>query len=234
MKKLLVLLLGFPFLGISQELPKNFKRNPIAKGQVLLSTTFSVTHRESERESNLLQDLQDSYRVDWEVTLRSAYYVKDGFCVGGYFLMGQDRNEISYFQDGFLVSDKKQDNRFGIAPFIRNYYPLGKGSFMLYNQTSLEYVYSTGVRQVIQSEDIDRYITEGHKITLGLQPGLAVFISDVVSFDIGTSIFGVSTDYKTAKQNNDPSKDSYVWKNDVSFEIDLLSLFLGITFYFPA
>ena len=120
---LLFVLLINGALAMAQELPKGFKRNPIGKGMVLASTTFNVNHKQSEQEQTLLQFLEDSYRVDWEVTLRSGYYIKDGFCVGGYFLVGQDRDERSYLQDGFLVSDKSYANRFGIAPFIRNYFP---------------------------------------------------------------------------------------------------------------
>jgi hypothetical protein len=131
------------------------------------------------------------------------------------------------------VSDKSQNNRYGIAPFIRNYFPLGKGQFMLFNQTSLEFIYSNGLRQVENEIQLDRTLSEGYKLTLGLQPGIAVFLSDFVSFDIGTSILGVSTDYKKTQVNNDSDTDSYIWKNEVSFDIDLLSLFLGITFYIP-
>jgi hypothetical protein len=233
MKKLLFLLLCLPSFLSAQDLPKGFKRNPVGKGMVLASTTFSVSHKQSEQEQTLVQLLNDSYKVDWEVTLRSGYYIKDGFAVGGYFLVGQERNERSYYQDGFLVSNKTQNNRYGIAPFIRNYYPLGKGQFMLFNQTSLEFIYTNGLNQIVDAEDLKRLNTEGYKLTLGLQPGIAVFLSDKVSFDIGTSILGVTTDYTRSQSNNDPSTDSYVWKNDVSFDIDLLSLFLGITFYIP-
>lgn len=233
MKKLLYTLLFLPVFLFGQDLPKGFTRNPVGKGMVLASTTFSVSHKQSEQEQTLLQFLNDSYKVDWEVTLRSGYYIKEGFAVGGYFLVGQERNERSYFQDGFLVSNKTQSNRYGIAPFIRNYYPLGKGQFMLFNQTSLEFIYSNGINQIVDAEDLKRLSTEGYKLTLGLQPGIAVFLSDKISFDIGTSILGITTDYTRSQANNDPSTDSYVWKNDVSFDIDLLSLFLGITFYIP-
>jgi hypothetical protein len=233
MKKILFLLFCLPSFLSAQDLPKGFKRNPVGKGMVLASTTFSVSHKQSEQEQTLVQLLNDSYKVDWEVTLRSGYYIKDGFAVGGYFLVGQERNERSYYQDGFLVTNKTQNNRYGIAPFIRNYYPLGKGQFMLFNQTSLEFIYTNGLNQIVDAEDLKRLTSEGYKLTLGLQPGIAVFLSDKISFDIGTSILGVTTDYTKSQSNNDPNTDSYVWKNDVSFDIDLLSLFLGITFYIP-
>lgn len=232
-KRLFLLFFLIPLLHMGQEFPKEFKRNPVGKGMVLASTTFSVSHKQSEQEQTLVQFLEDSYRVDWEVTLRSGFYVKDGFCVGGYFLVGQDRNERSYLQDGFLVSNQSWSNRYGIAPFIRNYFPLGKGQFMLFNQTSLEFIYSSGVNQVVDAEDLKRLTSEGYKLTLGLQPGIAVFLTEAVSIDVGTSVLGVTTNYTRSQANGDPETDAYVWRNDVSFDIDLLSLFLGITFYIP-
>jgi len=66
-----------------------------------------------------------------------------------------------------------------------------------------------------------------------IQPGIAAFITDLVSFEVGTSILGLSSKYTTTTFNGDKDSQGTKFSNDVSFEIDLLSLFLGITFYFP-
>ena len=63
---------------------------------------------------------------------------------------------------------------------------------------------------------------------------MAAFITEGISFEVGTSLLGLSSTYTTSVVNGDEENKGYTFSNDVNFEIDLLSLFLGITFYFPA
>jgi len=233
--KITTLFLVVGFLAFAQETipPKGFSRYSAAKGNLLLSTTFSVNHKQSEKQQQLTVFAENSYRVVWDITFRGGYFVKDNLCLGGYFSFGQDKNQLSYYDGSFLVRDEAFENIYGIAPFMRNYLPLGDGRFMLYNQTSLEFKFGKGIQQINNLEDIERFTSQSYKLTLGLQPGIAAFINELVAVEIGTRILGVSSEYTKTEKNNDPNQEGYVWKNDVSFEIDLLSLFLGITFYFP-
>jgi hypothetical protein len=103
----------------------------------------------------------------------------------------------------------------------------------LFNETNLEFTYSSEVRQVDDPVDINRTVSDTYQLKLGIQPGIAAFITDLVSFEVGTSILGLSSEYTTTTFNGDEDNQGTKFSNDVSFEIDLLSLFLGITFYFP-
>ena len=116
---------------------------------------------------------------------------------------------------------------------MRNYLRLGKGNFYLFNETNLEFTYGSGVRQVNAVADINRNTTDFYALKLGIQPGIAAFITDVVSVEVGTSVLGLSSEYTRTTTNGVEEDDGYTWSNEVSFEIDLLSLFLGLTFYFP-
>ena len=116
---------------------------------------------------------------------------------------------------------------------MRNYLRLGKGTFYLFNETNLEFTYGTGVQQVNAVEDVKRNTSDFYALKLGIQPGITAFITDVVSVEIGTSVLGLSSEYTRTTSNGVEDDEGYTWSNEVSFEIDLLSLFLGITFYFP-
>lgn len=199
----------------------------------MISTTFSLKHSESENEARLLQSLDDSYRLDWNVTLRSGYFIKDNFAVGGYFKYSNELDRLEYANDTGPVNDESLSRSYSIAPFIRNYLPLGKGTFYLFNETNLEFTYGSGVRQVEGVNDIERTVTDSFELKLGIQPGIAAFITDVVSAEIGTSVLGVSSTYSRINIDGDDENEGYTFNNEVSFEIDLLRLFLGITFYFP-
>ena len=210
-----------------------FERNPLGKGQMFIATTFSVNHKEGENETSLLQNFDETYRVRWDITLRSGYFIKDNFAVGGFFKYSSDLSQSSYQSDTGPVRDERLERGYSIAPFIRNYLPLGKGVFALFNETNLEFTYGNFVRQVQNPEDVNRTVGESYQLKLGIQPGIAAFITDVVSFEVGTSLLGLSTNYSTSTANGDESSKSYTFSNEVNFDIDLLSLFLGISFYFP-
>ncbi len=203
------------------------------KGQILVSTTFSVSHSESENESRLLQNLDESYRLDWNVTLRSGYFIKDNFAVGGYFKYSNKLDRLEYTNDTGEILDNSLGRTYSIAPFIRNYLPLGKGTFYLFNETNLEFSYGSEVRQIENPDDIDRIVRNTYQLKLGIQPGISAFITDLVAVEVGTSVLGLSSKYTQITENGDDENKGYKFENDVSFEIDLLSLFLGITFYFP-
>ena len=208
--------------------------NSTIKGNVLISTTFSLSHTESKNETRLLQNLDDSYRLDWNVTLRSGYFIKDNFALGAFFKYSNKLDQLSYTNDTGKVFDETLGRSYSFAPFMRNYLPLGKGTFSLFNETNLEFTYGSEVRQVNDADDINRTVSDSYELKLGIQPGIAAFITDLVSFEVGTSILGLSSKYTTTTVNGDEDNQGTRFSNDVSFEIDLLSLFLGITFYFPA
>lgn len=203
------------------------------KGNMLISTTFSLSHSESENESRLIQNLDDSYRLDWNITLRSGYFIKDNFALGAFFKYSNKLDRLNYTNDTGQVFDETLARSYSFAPFMRNYLPLGKGTFSLFNETNLEFSYGSEVRQVDNPDDINRTVSDTYQLKLGIQPGIAAFITDLVSFEVGTSILGLSSKYTTTTFNGDEDSQGTKFSNDVSFEIDLLSLFLGITFYFP-
>ena len=125
------------------------------------------------------------------------------------------------------------EREYSIAPFIRNYLPLGNGRFCLFNETNLQFTYGSSVRQVEDGIDVNRTVGESYKLKLGIQPGVTAFITDGIAFEVGTSLLGLSTAYTTTVVNGNEDDKGYRFSNEVNFKIDLLSLFLGVTFYFP-
>jgi len=235
----MILLLFFliAFSGKAQQVEEEAAKPPgdssTLKTHVFASTTFSVKHTESENVTRLFQEVDDSYRLNWNVTLRSGYFIKDNFAVGGYFKYAELTNRIEFSNDDGPVKDETVERSYSIAPFIRNYLRLGKGTFYLFNETNLEFTYGSGVQQVNAVEDIERNTSDFYALKLGIQPGITAFITDVVSVEVGTSVLGLSSEYTRTTTNGIEEDDGYTWSNEVSFDIDLLSLFLGITFYFP-
>jgi hypothetical protein len=205
----------------------------LTKGNVFISTTFSIQHNQGENQSRLIQNLDKTYTLDWDVTLRSGYFIKENFAVGGFLKYSNFLNKLSYTNDNGSVTDESLEREYSIAPFIRNYFPLGNGRFCLFNETNIQFTYGSSVRQIDEIDDLSRTVGQSYKIKIGIQPGVAAFITKGISFEVGTSLLGLSSSYSTTITNGDEDGKGYNYSNDVSFKIDLLSLFLGVTFYFP-
>ncbi|MGB5321333.1 hypothetical protein, partial [Lutimonas sp.] len=109
--------------------------NSTIKGNILISTTFSLSHSESKNETRLIQNLDDSYRLDWNITLRSGYFIKDNFALGAFFKYSNKLDQLNYTNDTGEVFDETLGRSYSFAPFMRNYLPLGKGTFSLFNET---------------------------------------------------------------------------------------------------
>lgn len=229
---LLFLLLSLTCTVICQEV--SWEKNPsILKGNMFISTTFSLDHRESDNESTLIRNVDDSYRLNWDITLRSGYFIKDNFALGGFFKYSDKLNQQSYIGDNGDVKDETVERSYSLAPFMRNYLPLGNGQFCLFNETNLVFSYGSSVRQIEDQSDVSRIVGDTYELKLGIQPGIAAFINKLVSVEVGTSVLGLSSKYTKSTVDGDKDNPSTVYTNDVSFRIDILSLFLGLTFYFP-
>ncbi|GAB5557096.1 MAG: hypothetical protein SchgKO_13090 [Schleiferiaceae bacterium] len=211
-----------------------FTSHPTAKGQVLLSTTFSVNQKEGENEVSIIQTFEQRNFFNWDITLRSGYFIKDNFAVGGFFVFEENNSELKYTSDNQPVLDESRSINYGIAPFIRNYLPLGDGRFMLFNETYFEFNYGSSVRQITTLDDINRVTSTSYNFTLGLQPGIAAFINEKVSVEVGTSLLGLNSSVTQSVTNGDTDNPSRTVSNNVDFKINLLTLFVGVTFYFPS
>lgn len=231
-KILIYSLLQLPLYGLAQT-ELDFLNNSITKGNMFISATFAIDHSEGENESILIQSFDETYRLFWSATIRSGYFLNDYVALGGFVKYTSDLDELIYTNDNGLVMDNRQEREYSIAPFIRNYLPLGNGRFCLFNETNLQFTYGSYVRQVEDNEDLNRIEGESYQLKLGIQPGVTAFITNVVAIEVGTSLLGLSTAYTKTVTNGNEDEKGYNFSNEVDFKIDLLSLFLGVTFYFP-
>ncbi len=156
------------------------------------------------------------------------------FCRWRFFVFEERNSDLRYQNDNQPVIDESRSINYGVAPFIRNYRPLGDGRFMLFNETYFEFKYGSSVRQVETPSDINRVTSISYDFTLGLQPGIAAFINEGLSVEVGTSLLGLNSSVTESVTNGDTNNPSRIVSNNVDFKINLLTLFVGVTFYFPS
>jgi hypothetical protein len=63
-----------------------------------------------------------------------------------------------------------------------------------------------------------------------VQPGIALFVADFVTLELSINILGFTSQYEKSTINN--TSESIKTSNTVSFDLNILSMNIGIGFYF--
>ncbi|PWJ38569.1 hypothetical protein [Sediminitomix flava] len=212
------------------EMPKAF----IHKGMWLVGGNFSYrtnTKEDFDVLGGILGDTNsDKYR--FKVSPFFAYFLKDDFAIGGRFAYQRDK----LLGSSDLLSDTPYEydelsQEVSAKLFIRNYLRLGKSNrFALFNETRLGYTYGEGKSITTVDGETNGIFSRTHKLSIGVTPGLVAFINDVVALEVSLDVLGFSTEWENRVENR--VEESKRTVSNADFKLDLLSLNLGIAFYF--
>lgn len=144
-------------------------------------------------------------------------FLKDNLAVG--LLYRQQTNHFT--QENFSRTPVQTydytDNSVALGPFIRRYFVLGK-RFSFFSQAMLGYTASY-FKSVQNNQETS--VFESNGLAVNLQPGLAFFAANKLSFDL--SVPGLSYSFLKGK-----NKSTY---QNFSAEFNLPALNLGLTFF---
>ena len=129
----------------------------------------------------------------------------------------------------FSLHDMKYaEDSYSFAIFHRSYVGLDNSRrFGLFNETSLGY--NKGNSRFTRLYDGEVKSTEGvlHEITVGLNPGICVFIMENVSAEISFGVAGFK--YRREKQTNELGEIGRSRNSGANFKINILNINIGIT-----
>lgn len=231
MNKLFILLVLPLFLWGQDEKMARPAENSAAivqKGRGYVGLTFSVDHSKGEnfKELNLIP-VDQRNRLRWKVQAQGGYFTKDLFSVGGGIYYEYSRLEAELNDTSTIRS---AESVYSLAPHIRNYLPWTKDLFFqIFNQTNLVFAYGTGIEENDNGNELFRTRITEMEVQLGIQPGLAVFVGKGVTVETSVSLLGLSAKKQTIEENG--VETGYRTDAGVNFNLDLLSLNLGITVY---
>ena len=201
----------------------------LRKGRLFISPTFSVNNRIAENEEQLLRFVEDQYKLEWNVDLNVGYFFKDNFSVGAQLSYESFQEDIEYIADSKEIEVKSFGRGITFSPNIRNYFGLGK--FKIFNQTNVDFAYSEELSRVYSGDDEDKIRTKTINYGISIQPGLALFMSDLVAVEASLKLLGWESSISESTTNDNEDEKSKVIKNDVNFSVDLLTLHIGIGIY---
>ena len=201
----------------------------LEKGRLFISPTFSINNRTADNEEQLLRFVENQNKVDWNVDINVGYFIKDDFTIGAQLSYAFLSEEIEYLVDGETSVVKTFGQAITFSPNIRNYF--GNGRLKIFNQTNVNFSYGEKLKRVYKETDEDKIKTQELNFGIGIQPGIAFFVSDMVAVEASLNLLGWHATITESVTNDNEEEKSRVFESNVDFSVNLLTLNIGIGIY---
>lgn len=212
----------------------------IEKGKWMGGLTFSFINYESE-EGSLLYSMLGDFDANFSIKAFNPYVgyaIKDNTVVGVKFgynrVIGDLGNiDLNLGSDmSFSIGNMRySEDLYSVGLFHRSYIGLdSSGMFGLFNETHLTYKrgHSNFTNGKSDSADITNTETTINELRIGINPGVAVFITKNVSAEMSFGVAGFK--YRSERQNNSLGEEGKRDTSGADFKINILNINIGLTF----
>ena len=205
----------------------------VTKGRYFTTLALSLDQRNAENENQLVRFVIDQDRLNYRITSRSGYAVKDNMILGLGIGYGREREDITFEnQNGEEIVSRRVQQGVSIAPTLRNYVPIGSGQLQILIQTEFSLLFAESLERQFLSNDIDKIKGDVFEAQLGVSPGAVLFFDRHWAFEVTVGLAGLSTRVEEEVINNDDESRTRVVSSGVDLRINLLQLNLGVAYYF--
>ena len=204
--------------------------DPIAKGRHWIGLTLGATSEHLENTTSGLQDVREGENSSWRMALDYGRFVREGTSIGLGFEYEREDSDVTSAQTlGPDMHVVRGVSTATVGLHSRTYLPLGNPHFYLYNQTEISVGFTWGTEETTVTQSVESDIS-GRRYALDLQPGLAVLIARGFAVQASVNVLGLS--YETERTETPGQPDAVTTTTSLDFELDLLKLGIGLTYYF--
>lgn len=203
----------------------------IKKGRWMTGGTLSMKFKNSTDKNELIRYVEDNKTYDFAIRVDGAYAFTD-YNFAGLALQYGQAGHSGVFQntDGQLYTEDYFGTQYTFTPFLKNLTPLDKkGRFNIITQIELSSQIEQGLTETILNEELTRKQSVKYTGSLGVRPGISVFVLQNVAFETTLNVAGVRYSYEMTETTNQP--DSKTESASIDFKIDILQLNIGIFVY---
>jgi len=208
------------------------EKSPLDKKSAFVALLVSFSNTEKENSKNLLENVDYSKVTNFSVRSAGGYFIKKYLALGmgfDYTSEKEDSDNVNTFGPNSIID--KQVETFTITPFMRNYIAIGaKERFFLFTQTGLEFSFGDGDEAITTGDNFDFSDIRRREYGLAFTPGVILIVQKGFAFEVNVGVLG----FRRSKETITPTDgvETIVTKTNFNFDIDLLSLKLGISYYF--
>ncbi len=204
---------------------------PFKKKNVFLGLSFSLEDRQSTNTSGLIQNIIDGDRLNYDILLKGGYYTGNYGMVGLSFNYYQNRFIGEVFRDPDTLQSNTITRGYEFTPNFRSSVPL-TGNERLSFFTEVGFTFGIGntlQRNIKKVDEVDKTYSTDYRFRVGLSPGITFFAMESFAFEVQLNVLGYELTVRDKQvDENEPSQEV---RQNVDFNIDLLSLQLGLAYY---
>lgn len=221
-----------PYELLSSYYDNDFK--PFKKRNWYLGLAFSLEDKQSLNSQGLFQKIIDGNNNSIDLLLKGGYYT------GNYGMVGL---EVNYYQSkftGFVFQDPDtlQSNSitrgYSFTPNLRSSVPLTANERLsFFTSVGLGFgIEHTNVRTIKKLDEVSKRFSTVYNFGIGISPGVTFFAMENFAFEVQLDVLGYNLRVtETLKDGIEESRDV---RQNVNFSIDILTLKLGLAYYFGA
>ena len=243
---LLVVAVLFPGIMIAQsEDPKgnstaydlmskyyNENFHPFKKKNVYLGLAFSLEDVKQENTTGLFQNIVDGQSLNYNILVKSGYYINNYTLVGFNFLYEYDKFVGEVFRDPDTLQSNSIARSYGFTPNIRPSIPLTSNERLsFFIELGLGFGYSTALtRNTKNLDEVNKQYSEGFHFRAGISPGVTFFAIESFALEVQLNLIGY--DLAVTQQTVNDDAESREVNQKIDANINILSLQLGLAYYF--
>lgn len=221
-----------PYELLSSYYQDDFK--PFEKTTWYLGAAFSLGNSVQTNTKGLIQDVLDGKTTNYNISLKGGYFSGDYTMIGldlGYY---EKKFVGSVYQDPDTIQSNTITRGYSITPNLRASIPLtATERFSFFVAIGLDLGMSTTLDQDIKYLDqYARTYSNQYSFGIGFSPGITFFAMENFAFELQLNVFGY--DIKITETNTEGLEPGRQVDQNLNFKIDLLTLELGLAYYFGA
>ena len=212
-----------------------YKKNfyPFVKGNAYVGFGFSLVDKDQKNDQGLFIKTLDGKDLSLSITLKGGYFISNYSMVGANVIYDRDEFVGQVILENDTINRNSVSRLATITPVIKSYFPLTKDHRLsFFNELGFGFGFGKTVsRDTKNIDEITKVNSEEFVFSIGLSPGINFFAIENFSFEIQlNNLIGYT--YKQSNQTTNETEESKVTTNNVNFNIDLLSLRIGLAYYF--
>lgn len=231
LKNMLLITFVF-FVGTFQLVAQSQQKKPLDAKSAFVAVLISYSDVDKKNSKSLIENVVSSNVTTLSVRSFGGYFLKQNFALGlgfDYTSEQEESENINTFGPNSFVDRDFQT--FTFTPFIRNYFPIGVNNrFYLFTQTGLELGFGNGDESNNTGDTNTSATIDRLNYGIAFTPGLIFLVQKGFAFEINVGVLGLNHSKETTTPTND--EESVVKRTNFNFDINLLKLNLGISYYF--
>ena len=208
--------------------------NPFKKKNAYVGLAFTIQNSQLENTPRLLNRIQNGSESDFSIKLAGGYFIRNHVMAELGIMYSRDKFEGSLFnQDGDSLYRRQISNLAVYSPGVRTYFPLSANErFSLFNSLSMGFGFGQSLsRDQFNVNRIEKVYSKEFEFSLGISPGITFFAIENFAFEVQLqNLIGYT--YRQWKSTVNDTEESTRRTHNVNFNINLLSLQLGLSYYF--